>query len=143
MVIGAGPGGMKAALTAAQRGHEVHVYEKDKQAGGQVNLAEKLPGRAEFGGVTTNLIDELNQTNVTLNLNTPVNNDILGKLQPEAVVVATGAVPRLPEVGINGVEIVDAWSVIRGDGKIGNNVAVAAWDEDHQLLTVVRHRHPP
>ena len=139
MVIGAGPGGMKAALTAAQRGHEVHVYEKDKQAGGQVNLAEKLPGRAEFGGVTTNLIDELNQSNVTLHLNTPVNSDILDELQPDGVVIATGAVPRLPEVGINGVEIVDAWSVIRGDGKIGNNVAIADWACDWGGLGIAQH----
>ena len=54
MVVGGGPGGMKAAATAAERGHSVTLYEAEKQLGGQARLAQLLPHRAEFGGIITN-----------------------------------------------------------------------------------------
>ncbi len=59
MVIGGGPGGMKAAAIAAERGHAVTLYEKDTQLGGQTRLAQMLPDRAEFGGIITNLSREM------------------------------------------------------------------------------------
>ena len=139
LVIGAGPAGMKAAVTAAQRGHKVYLYEKSDRPGGQVNLAEKLPGREEFGGVTTNLLHELNREKVALNLSTEVTESTLQTLQPDAIVVATGAVPRLPDVEINGVDIVDAWSVIRGDVKTGHHVVIADWACDWGGLGVAQH----
>ena len=139
LIIGAGPAGMKAAVTTAQRGHKVHLYEKTKHPGGQVNLAEKLPGREEFGGVTTNLVQELARENVELQLNSPVTESTLHTLQPDAIVVATGAVPRLPDVDVNGVDMVDAWSVMRGEAKIGNRVAIADWACDWGGLGVAQH----
>jgi len=139
LVIGAGPAGMKAAVTAAQQGHQVHLYEKSNRAGGQVNLAEKLPGREEFGGVTTNLLQELKREQVELKMNTDVTESTLNTLEPDDILVATGALPRLPEVEINGVAMVDAWSVIRGDAKIGNNVAIADWACDWGGLGVAQH----
>ena len=138
LVVGAGPGGMKAAVVAAQCGHDVHLYEKSAQLGGQVNLAEKLPGRAEFGGVTTNLKQELEQENVRLFLNTPITSEILELLQPDKVIVATGALPRLPEVEVNGVDMIDAWSVIRGDVNVGSRVVIADWACDWGGLGVAQ-----
>ena len=139
LVIGAGPAGMKAAITAKLRGHHVDLIEKSNRAGGQVNLAEKLPGREEFGGVTTNLLQELKNANINLSLNTDINPSMLQSLQPDAIIIATGALPRLPEVEINGVDIVDAWSVIRGDAKPGNNVVIADWACDWGGLGVAQH----
>ena len=55
MVAGGGPAGMKAALTAAERGHRVTLYEARPRLGGQALLAQLLPERAEFGGLVTNL----------------------------------------------------------------------------------------
>ena len=55
MVAGGGPGGMKAAAVAAERGHDVTLYEASERLGGQALLAQMLPGRAEFGGIVTNL----------------------------------------------------------------------------------------
>src|SRR6478735_3264523 len=55
MVIGGGPGGLKAAAVAAERGHRVTPYEAASRVGGQVLLLERLPGRSEFGGAVTNL----------------------------------------------------------------------------------------
>ena len=60
MVVGGGPAGMKAAAVAAERGHDVTLYEAAGRLGGQVLLAERLPGRAEFGGAITNLSREVN-----------------------------------------------------------------------------------
>ncbi len=55
MVVGGGPAGMKAAAIAAERGHHVTLYEAERRLGGQALLAQMLPGRAEFGGLVTNL----------------------------------------------------------------------------------------
>ena len=139
LVIGAGPAGMKAAVIAAQRGHDVHLIEKSNRPGGQVNLAEKLPGRDEFGGVTTNLLQELEREQVELNLNTELTESTLDTLRPDTIIIATGALPRLPEVEINGIEMTDAWSVIRGDVKIGHNVVIADWACDWGGLGVAQH----
>lgn len=138
LVAGAGPAGMKAAVTAAQRGHRVHLYEKSNRAGGQVNLAEKLPGREEFGGVSTNLLQELKRENIRVKLNTPITESVLQTLNPDAVVVATGALPRLPDAKINGVDMVDAWSVIQGDAKPGHRVVIADWACDWGGLGVAQ-----
>ena len=72
MVVGGGPGGMKAAVIAAQRGHQVTLYEGSGQLGGQVLLAQLLPGRMEFGGVVTNLKRELDLHQVKVVRNTVV-----------------------------------------------------------------------
>ena len=127
MVIGGGPAGMKAAVTAAEHGHQVVLFEQQTRLGGQVNLAELLPGRAEFGGVTTNLVHELERNNVDVQLNSTVSSQTVNEFEPDAIIVATGAVTRLPEVEVNNVELVHAWSVIQSHKKIGQNVVIADW----------------
>ena len=59
LIAGGGPGGMKAAAVAAERGHDVTLYEASERLGGQALLAQMLPGRAEFGGIVTNLSREM------------------------------------------------------------------------------------
>jgi 2,4-dienoyl-CoA reductase-like NADH-dependent reductase (Old Yellow Enzyme family) len=136
LVIGAGPAGMKAAVISAQRGHRVQLHERSGKTGGQVNLAEALPGRAEFGGVTTNLEHELEQAGVRVKLNSELDEQGLRDIAPDHVILATGAVTRLPEVEAEGVELIDAWSVIRGEFKAGKNVVVADWSCDWSGLGV-------
>ena len=65
-VVGGGPAGMKAAAVAAERGHSVTLYEKSSRLGGQALLAQMLPGRAEFGGLITNLESEIARYGVTV-----------------------------------------------------------------------------
>ncbi len=136
VVIGGGPGGMKAAVTAAERGHRVELHERSDRLGGQVRLAEKLPGRAEFGGVTTNLERELQRLGVTVQLNSLLDANSLRVLSPEHVILATGADSRLPEVEIDGVEVVDAWALIRGEARPGRRVVIADWSCDWTALGV-------
>ena len=134
VVIGAGPAGMKAALTAAQRGHQVTLFEKSGQLGGQVRLAEKLPGRAEFGGVTTNLVHQLRASSVEVLLDTSPSEANLKALDPDSIIIAVGAQSRLPDVDIDGVEIFDGWQVIRGEVSLGNRVVIADWSCDWNAL---------
>jgi len=133
-VVGGGPAGMKAAVSAAERGHEVRLYEKSSKLGGQVSLAEKLPGRAEFGGVTTNLEHELSLNNVDVILNTTPDREMLSDV--DVVVIATGAKTRLPDAEVDGIEMIDAWSVIGGHKVAGQKIVVADWSCDWNGLGV-------
>lgn len=130
VIIGGGPAGMKAAVIAAQRGHYVELHEKTARLGGQVNLAEALPGRAEFGGVTTNLQAELSRYNVNVVLNSTIDEPALMVINPDRVIIATGANARLPEVEVEDIELVDSWSVIGGQTRVGKNVVIADWSCD-------------
>lgn len=130
MVIGGGPGGMKAAITAAGQGHEVILFEKQPKLGGQVNLAERLPGRSEFGGVTTNLMSELDRSSVRVCLSSSATTEAFHTIGPDAVIISTGAVPRLPEVEIIDTQFLSAWSVIAGEKPAGQNVVIADWSSD-------------
>jgi 2,4-dienoyl-CoA reductase-like NADH-dependent reductase (Old Yellow Enzyme family) len=136
LVIGGGPAGMKSAVVAAERGHRVQLHERTGKLGGQVNLAEALPGRAEFGGVTTNLQHELRQAGVEIQLNSELDADAVGRIAPDHVVLATGARPRLPAVETDGVDLIDSWSVISGAARAGKNVVIADWSCDWSGLGV-------
>lgn len=128
VVVGGGPGGMKAAAIAAERGHDVTLYESSSRLGGQANLAQILPGRAEFGGIITNLKRELHAAGVNILTGKPVNRRLIDDLQPNAVIVATGATPYLPEIdGAEDAHILNAWQVILGQGNPGADVVVADW----------------
>ncbi|MCP4387545.1 MAG: FAD-dependent oxidoreductase [Gammaproteobacteria bacterium] len=136
LVIGGGPAGMKAAAVAARRGHRVTLHERSGSLGGQVKLAEALPGRAEFGGVTTNLQHELLQAGVDIELSSELDEDALRRIAPDHVILATGARPRLPDVEVEGVELIDAWALIAGEASAGNNVVIADWSCDWTGLGV-------
>ena len=128
LVAGGGPAGMKVASIAAVRGHEVILCEKSSLLGGQIKLAQLLPGRAEFGGVTTNLQRELENARVSVYLNKPVNFDLVRDIAPDIVVVATGAVPYNAEIeGHEVAHVVNAWQVLQGEVNIGGRVVIADW----------------
>ena len=132
VVVGAGPAGMKAAVTAARQGHEVVLLEKESRAGGQVRLAERLPGRAEFGGATTNLLAEMEPLGIDLRTSTPADRQLVLGLRPAAVVVATGAQPRTIDLELaDGARCVSAWDVVTGAQlPRGGRLVVADWRSD-------------
>ncbi len=128
LVAGGGPGGMKAAAVAAERGHRVTLYEAGPRLGGQALLAQLLPGRAEFGGIVTNLAREMELAGVRVVTGTPVDAALVAREAPDAVVVATGARPRRPPVeGGEQAHVVDAWQVLKGEVNIGASVVIADW----------------
>jgi 2,4-dienoyl-CoA reductase-like NADH-dependent reductase (Old Yellow Enzyme family)/thioredoxin reductase len=131
MVVGGGPAGMKAAITAANRGHEVTLYEAAPQLGGQALLAQLLPRRAEFGGIVTNLAREMELAQVRVRRGQEVTLDLVAAERPDAVVLATGALPFVPDMPSDGeVQIVTAWQVLRREVKEGRRVVVADWRSD-------------
>ena len=131
VVAGAGPAGLKAAAVLADRGHKVVLCEASSQPGGQALLAQLLPGRAEFGGIVTNLMHEVERASVTLRRNTPVTRSLVDDEDPEVVVIATGGRPRRPPIqGGEATHIVDAWQVLKGEANIGASVVIADWRAD-------------
>lgn len=129
MVVGGGPAGMKAAVTAARRGHAVTLYEAAAQPGGQALLAQLLPKRAEFGGIVTNLMREMELAQVTVRRGQRVTPEFIAAEQPEAVILATGAVPFVPTALSQdaSVQVVTAWQLLRGEVRAGARVVVADW----------------
>jgi len=128
LVIGGGPAGMKAASIAAQRGHSVRLYEAGPRLGGQAALAQLLPGRAEFGGLITNLQSEMQRYGVEVSLNSPVDRALVEQLAPDAIIVATGARPRRPEMEAGGsMQALDAWQILRDNAATGRSVLIADW----------------
>jgi 2,4-dienoyl-CoA reductase-like NADH-dependent reductase (Old Yellow Enzyme family)/thioredoxin reductase len=131
MVVGGGPAGMKAAVIAAQRGHSVALFEAQRRLGGQALLAQLLPGRAEFGGLVTNLMRELSTTGVEVCTGARVDRAKILKESPDVVVMATGATPYRPQFASEGkLQIVDAWQVLNEAVEPGNSVVVIDWRAD-------------
>ena len=96
LVVGAGPAGLQAAISAAHRGHDVVVYERDQHAGGQVRWAASVPNRAEFGDMIRNQLNELKRLDVKVALGHEVDAAFVIEQKPDVVVIATGSVPQRP-----------------------------------------------
>jgi NADPH-dependent 2,4-dienoyl-CoA reductase/sulfur reductase-like enzyme len=130
LVIGGGPAGMKASAVLAERGHRVTLCEAASQLGGQALLAQLLPGRAEFGGIATNLQREAECAGVEIRRKTDVSRALMEALTPDHIVIATGAKPRRPALEGEGAHIVHAWQVLKGEVNIGARVVIADWRAD-------------
>ena len=136
-VVGGGPGGMKAAAVAASRGHEVTLYEKSSQLGGQALLAQLLPRRAEFGGIIGNLQQDMTDAGVEVVLGQAVDSAFVEALGPDSVVIATGANVHHPDIeGIDGENVFDCWQVLRDEARIGKKVVIADWRCDWIALGI-------
>ena len=96
MVVGAGPAGLQAAIAAARAGHQVNVYEKQEQAGGQVRLAAKVPNRAEFGDLIRNQLAECKRHGVVFHFGVEVSTEFVEEVKPDHVIVATGSEAQRP-----------------------------------------------
>lgn len=128
VVVGGGPGGLKAAAVAAERGHRVTLVEAERRLGGQVLLAQEVPGRAEFGGAITNLAGEAERAGVKILLGATADAALLEELAPDAVVVATGALPRVPDLELmDDPTVLTAWDVLRGADLPRGRAVVADW----------------
>ncbi len=127
-VIGGGPAGLSFAVTAAQRGHHVVLFEASGEIGGQFNLAKRIPGKEEFHETLRYYRRQLEHHGVDVRLNTRVTAAQLGDGTYgafDAVVLATGVVPRIPVIpGLDHPKVVSYLDVIRGDKAVGARVAI-------------------
>ncbi len=127
LIAGGGPGGMKAAAVAAERGHDVTLFEASDRLGGQALLAQLLPARAEFGGIVTNLTREMELTGVRVVKGRKVDRALVEDEQPDAVIIATGATVHRPDFdGIDEAHVLDPWQVLQG-ANTGRRVVIADW----------------
>jgi hypothetical protein len=123
---------MKAAAVAAERGHRVRLAEGSRRVGGQILLAQRLPGREEFGGAIGNLYREVTGAGVEIALRCPVDMTVIQEQSPDLVVVATGARPYRPALEILGEPwIADAWQAISDPASVpSGHIVVADWRGD-------------
>ncbi|MBM9603498.1 oxidoreductase [Desulfopila inferna] len=125
MVVGGGPGGINAALAAAAKGHEVTLYEKDMQLGGQLRLAGASPGRREFLVLADDLTAKLADSTVRVILNTEVDGALLLEEKPHTVIVASGGTPIFPVIeGADMDHVVQAWDVLKKKWVPGENIVI-------------------
>jgi len=128
VVVGGGPAGMKAAAVAAARGHQVTLYEQDAELGGQVKLARLLPERDEFGGIITNLDREMRAAGAQVELGVRVDRALIVQTGADAVILATGGTPHIPDLLIEeGAHVVHATHLLAERANVGARVVVADW----------------
>jgi 2,4-dienoyl-CoA reductase (NADPH2) len=124
-VVGAGPAGLAAATTLAIRGHEVHLFEKSSEIGGQFNLAKKIPGKEEFHQTIRYFQKQISVLRVQLHLNCRVGAKELIDGGFEEVILATGVIPRLPAIkGQDLPHVLTYLDVLSRNRPVGKRVAV-------------------
>ena len=106
LVAGGGPAGLEAARVAALRGHKVIIYDERDKLGGQLLMAAIPPYKEEIGKLVKFLADQIAQLGVEVRLGHKVTPSLISELKPDAVVVATGAIPIVPDIpGVDGSNV--------------------------------------
>jgi 2,4-dienoyl-CoA reductase (NADPH2) len=122
-VVGAGPAGLAAATTAAERGHAVTLFDEAGEIGGQFNLARRIPGKEEFAETLRYFRVRLARLGVTVVLNRRVIADDLADF--DTVLIATGVLPRRPAIaGIDHPNVASYVEIVEGRRAAGANVAI-------------------
>lgn len=122
-VIGGGPAGMACAVSAAERGFNVDLFEKNDHVGGQFNLAMQIPGKEEFKETIRYFTRQLDQTGVKVWLGVEANVDQLRDY--DEVVIATGVQPKIPPIrGIEHSKVIDYQTLISQQITLGTKVAI-------------------
>ena len=126
MIIGGGPAGMEAARVASLRGHEVTLYDRGRELGGQLLIASIPPGKQKLLCLRDYLATQIRKQGVRIELGTEVTPGIVRKVKPDVIIIATGAQPLMPEItGIRDTQVVTAWDVLAGKSKVvGKNVLI-------------------
>jgi len=125
MVIGAGPAGLEAAITASKLGHKVSLYEKEADIGGQLWLAGTPPHKQELLSYIPYYKSMLKKYSISLFLNTSVDLKLIKKQKPKHIIIAEGAEPLLPPIkGLNEPGVMTAWYILKNNPFLGKQTAI-------------------
>ena len=136
VVVGTGPAGLEAARVAAERGHDVTVFEAQSNPGGQIRLTAQNPRRREMMSIIDWRMAQCAARDVEFRFNTWAESHDVTALDPDVVIIATGGLPNteLFESGTEQPLAVSAWDIISGDVKPGNDVLIYDESGDHPGL---------
>ncbi|MGW9368358.1 FAD-dependent oxidoreductase, partial [Streptomyces albidoflavus] len=124
-VVGAGPAGLACAVSAAERGHAVTLFDAAEETGGQLNVARRVPGKEEFDETVRYFRVQLAEHGVDVRLGKPVTAADLPEDAYDEVVLATGVTPRVPAIpGVDHPSVVGYLDVLRDQAPVGRRVAV-------------------
>ncbi len=124
-VVGSGPAGISAALVLAERGHAVDLYEAASEIGGQLNMAKVIPGKEEFHEMLRYFGRQLELKRVGVHLKTRIGADDLTAKAYDAVIIATGVLPRDPQIeGQEHPKVLSYIDVLRKRSPVGKRVAI-------------------
>jgi 2,4-dienoyl-CoA reductase (NADPH2) len=133
MVVGGGPGGMEAARVAALRGHDVTLYEKSDNLGGQLNFLATTPNWSEWADVVKYFSTQLQKTKVKVECRKEVTAELVGNEKPDVVIVATGVKMNIPQIpGADGKNVVSVFEALGEKVTVGNKVAI--WGGRHMAV---------
>ncbi|HEY7625868.1 MAG TPA: NADH:flavin oxidoreductase [Ilumatobacteraceae bacterium] len=135
VIIGGGPAGLEAARVCGERGHDVVLLEVMPWTGGQVRLAARNPRRKDLLGIIEWRDAELARLGVDVRLDTYADEHVVGDLQPDVVIVATGGLPQNPELEAGDDLVVSAWDVVGGDARLSGDVLLYDDDGTHSAMT--------
>ena len=124
-VVGAGPAGCAFAITAAELGHSVTLYDQEAEIGGQFNLAKRIPGKEEFHETLRYFQNQLEAKQVNIELNTIVTYDMMKKLKVDKWIISTGVNPRAPQIpGSDHQKVLSYLDVLKHNKPVGHRVAI-------------------
>jgi len=124
-VAGGGPAGMTAALAASARGHEVVLFEKSDHWGGQLRLAKEPPGKEKISWFMDYLIQQIEQKDIPVHLGKPATTETLLRENPDVVIIATGAVPSMPDIpGIELPFVFTSWDILAKNKEISEKIVL-------------------
>ena len=133
-IVGAGPAGMEAARVAAERGHEVTVFEAADQPGGQIRLTALQERRREMISIIRWRFEQCEKRGVTFHFNTFADAETVLATRPDEVIIATGGLPHTEVLTAGNDLVCSAWDILSGDVKPGSNVLIFDDAGDHAGL---------
>ena len=124
-VVGGGPAGLSCALTAAERGHQVTLYESAPKLGGQFKMAAIIPGKSDYAETVRYFTHQLTKLGVTVELNQMVSSELLQQQGFDEIVIATGVTPRLPDIpGLDHPKVISYQQLLEQRPELGERVAI-------------------
>ena len=125
LILGAGPAGSQAAVTAASRGHQVHVVESRNEVGGQLTLACRPPGKSEISRLLNYLEASLKTAGIQIEVGAKISEAWLDEFSPDVAILATGSDPSIPDIeGLSKKTVLTGRDVLRGVAIKGDRVVI-------------------